>query len=190
MKIRSIKNERNSAWLISLACVLLIVAVVVLIFTGGNRSTDELKITATQNVSGVKCINDSETNFILRELPADSYKNTIVASFIENNLTSISYTFVGKYASSTEAGRARGLAEKNYNLTLSEKLGLDITVFARNMALSGDMVYITITATNNEYLTSKTAPIFMLSDNQKFPIDLDGLRLAYEEVGFKCEVNN
>ena len=183
------KKDNTSIW--AIGTILLVFAVVAVFFLiNSGNTTEELTIDGTESVSGIRCIDTANTNILLKDYSPVSYKNVITVSFTNERLASITYAYEGSYSSSAEADHARDFAESAYNSTMSKEYGLEITDFARNMSVNENTVYISITATDNKFLNSKTAPIFMLSSDQAFPSSLKEIETAYESAGFFCEVNN
>ncbi len=184
---KRIKN--TGIWLVGIAFVILVVAIVIFIFNNGS-STDELTITGSKSVSGIRCVDKTQTSILTIDYPPISHTNTITAAFIDKKLSSISYNYEGEYANDVDADHARDLAETAYNSTMTNKYGLEITDFTRNISVDKNMVYISVTSDGTKKLNSKTAPIFMLDDKQSFPSSIENMKIAYENIGFSCEVKN
>ena len=188
VKLGTGKNKKVGIRMMGIAFLMLLSAMITFVLLNG-KETKELKISGTRDVGGLKCENSTRMSFIIRDVQPISYGNTIIANFADNVLSSISYTYEGGYSNSAEADRARSLTEAKYNLTVTEDIGLDLTTFARNMAVSENSLYITVTASGVENLNAKTAPIFMLESGKSFPTALSDMKTAYESIGFNCEVN-
>lgn len=180
------KYKTTGIWLICLAFVVLIAAIIAFIINNG-QTTNEVAISGSKDISGIKCVNDTKVESIIQGQSPISHKNTVIAAFTEDKLSSITYSYEGNYKDATEADHARDLAEASYYKSLSEKYGLDTSAFTKNISVGGDKVYLSITATDTKNLNSKTAPLFMLSDTQGFPDTLKAMKTAYENAGFICE---
>lgn len=186
-----IDKKKNNTVIWAIGTILLVFAIVAVFFViNSGNTTGELTIDGTESVSGIRCVDAAKINFLLKDYSPVSHKNVITVSFTNERLASITYAYEGSYSSPAEASRARDFAESTYSSTMSKEYGLEITDFARNMSVNENNVYISITATDNKFLNSKTAPIFMLSSDQAFPSSLKEIETAYESVGFFCEVNN
>lgn len=183
------KMKRTGIWLVSIACIALLVSALFFIFNNGS-STDELTIAGSRSVSGIRCTDEMHTSFLLTGSTPISHINVITAAFIDEKLASISYNYEGKYNSVASADHARDLAEAAYNLTMTDKYGLVITDFTRNISVKDDTVYLSITSDGVKNLNSRTAAIFMLNNIQTFPTSLEDMKMAYEKTGFSCEVKN
>jgi len=183
------KMRKTGIWLVGLSCIALLVFILFFIFNNGS-STDELTITGSKSVRGIRCTDEAHISFLLTGSTPISHTNIITAAFMDEKLTSISYSYEGKYTDTSSADHARDLAEAAYNLTMTNKYNLEITDFTRNISIKDDTVYLSITSDGVKYLNSKTAMIFMLSDTQTFPTSLKDMKTAYENVGFSCETKN
>lgn len=183
------KEIKVGLWLTG--TLFLISAIAVVTFLINDKSEgNSVEISSSENVSGIKCVDTSKMSFIFRDYKPTEHVNIVKVAFMGNKLTSITYAYEGRYVDGTEADHARDFAEAAYGLNLTDNLELDITTFAKNMSVSGDKVYFTVTAADDSNLNSKTAPIFMLEQEQDFPTTLESMRSAYEGTGFSCEMNN
>lgn len=183
------KMKNAGVWLAGLASVFLLISIPVFIFSNGS-STDELAISGSKSVSGIRCTDKTHVSILLANYTPISYTNTVTAAFMDGKLASISYAYEGVYAGTVEADHARDLAESTYNLTMVNKYGLEITDFTRNISVNENTVYLSVTSDGTKHLNSKTAAIFMLNDIRTFPTSLEDMKMAYENVGFSCEVKN
>ncbi|MBQ3348231.1 hypothetical protein IJJ36_01570 [Candidatus Saccharibacteria bacterium] len=183
------KMKRTGIWLASLACIVLLISVLFFIFNNGS-STDELTITGSKSISGIRCADETHASILLAGSTPISHTNIITAAFMDKKLASISYNYEGRYNSAASADHARDLAEAAYNLTMTDKYGLVITDFTRNISVKDDTVYLSITSDSVKNLNSRTAAIFMLNNIQTFPTSLEDMKMAYEKTGFSCEVKN
>lgn len=180
------KYKTAGIWLICLAFIVLAAAIVAFIINNG-QSTNEMTISGTKDISGIKCANSTEIGSVVQGQTPIVHQNTVIAAFTEDKLSSITYSYEGEYGSTAEADHARDLAESSYYKNLSEKYGLDTSAFTKNISVGDNKVYLSITATDTKNLNSKTAPLFMLGDTQSFPGTLKAMKTAYENAGFICE---
>lgn len=178
-------NRKIGLIIFGVGFVILVMAAIILFVNSGN-TTDIVEITGSKAVSGIRCVNTERMSFVFEEVSPVSYENVITAVFMDDELSSLSLEYKGEYASAAEADHARDLAESSYNLTMTEKYGMNITDFSRNISVSGDMVYATITAVSSKDLGSKTAALFMLDGIQDFPSSSQDMKVVYENGGFSC----
>lgn len=176
-------------WLAAVAFAVAVLAVLISVLVNEGVS-EGVEISGSKDISGISCTDNTQLNFIVKDVPPFTHENKITAAFADDEFSSITYTYEGKYSNWDEADHARDVAEATYGLALAEKYGLDITAFTKNISVDGDTMYISITAADSGNLNSKTAPIFMLDDARAFPISLEEMRTAYEDAGFSCVVNN
>lgn len=183
------QSKKTSTWV---ACLILVVtlSLVILIAVNNGSTSDEVKINSTENVSGIRCKDVNKTSIFLKDYVPVSHINTVTVAFIKDKLSSITFSYEGKYRDAAEADHARDFAETAYNTILPEKYGLEITDFTKNISVKEDTVHLSITTTDAKNLKSITAPIFMLENDKTFPTTLEAMRVAYENEGFKCEINN
>ena len=175
-------------WLIGTLFLVSIIAVIAFLINDRSKG-NEVIISGTEDVEGLRCINNDKMSFIFQDYRPIAHTNTITAAFMSGKLNSLTYAYEGQYTDNEEADHARDFGEADYGLNLTDNLNLDITTFTKNMSVSGDKVYFTVTASDDTNLNSKTAPIFMLSDDKTFPTTLEGMKMAYESVGFSCSVD-
>lgn len=181
-----IKNRNILNIGIILSALMIIIIMFVIIFINDNRSQN-LQISGKQDISGLNCNNNQSLNMIMQGYQPVSYNNTITAAFMDKKLVSITFAFKGEYSDFATANNARSSAEGKYNITMTEQYGLDIADFTRNISVSKNTVYVSVTSTNTENLNTTTAPIFMLKGVDPFPLTMDEMKAAYESIGFTCE---
>ena len=186
-------NDKKEKSLSSVSCysiiaivVLLLLLFIIIIF--GEKKSDDIEVSIGGENIGLKCTDSELLHPALRDYTPMSHTNTIMANFTENNmLSTITLYYVGNYGSSSEAKQAEAYAQADYGLILAKEYGTNVDSFSHSFMIDGEKVGLTITA-KNDSVNDKTAPYFLLEQEESFPKSLEIMKQRYEERNFTCEV--
>ena len=170
-----------------IAVIAIVSLILFMIFNGGE--SNDVKISWEEKKIGLKCTNSKILHPALRDYTPVSHTNTIMANFIDDELSTITLYYVGDYGSPSKAKQAEAYAQADYGLILAKEYGVDVGSFSHSFMIDGSKVNLTITAENGD-INDRTAPYFLLEQNKSFPKSLEGMKQRYEERNFSCEMTN
>lgn len=181
-------REKTIGGLFLMVSILLIV-IIIAINVNNSNTTGDITVSGNEMVAGIKCIDTELQHPVFEDIRPIARVNTITATFINDNLSSIMYRYDGTYQSENEAKDAKVMAEADYNLILANEYGVKINIFTHTFMSDKEKVSLVVTDNSNK-VTSRTAPYFLLDSSTEFPNTLEALQKAYEAKGFSCTVIN
>ena len=151
------------------------------------ETAEDMIISGETTVEGLKCKNMTLAHPAFSSKPANSYVNTMTATFRDDKLSSISLLSEGTYGTEKIMEEAKAFAEADYNLTLANKYGEKIDIFSANFSINGTELQLAQTTRDIGKINTNTVTYFLLDQGTNISKTFSGLRKQYESKGFTCE---
>lgn len=182
------ESKKYRLW-VGLGLVVAAIVVVVLVIVNAMRgsTTGDVTISSGSTIEGVVCKNTTLEHPAFSSKPAESYNNTITATFQDDKLSSISLLAEGTYESEEIAGGAIHFGRTDYNEILTDKYSEEIDIFSANFSLNGKKVQLAQTTRDISKININTVTYFLLDRGTTISKTLEGLKKQYEGKGFTCE---
>ena len=170
------------------ALVLLVVVVVVMMSPKEiNNSTGD----NTKSIGSVECIKNTDAGAFLMNENASSSKHTIKATFRDENIDKMSYTYEADFATEEQAKTELSTLHASYNTFMGD-VGLDIELLTPNFSSFGNDVVINLYATKSNMKEGLAKLLFVSADEmRKMPsTSMEEFTKIYSAKGFKCNIKN
>ena len=185
------KNKKYQLWiglgLVLIAIMLIIVAVVSAM---NGESNGDVTIGGETKVTGLVCEDKELIHSAFADVPMLSHFDTVTSNFRDDNLSSISLVYEGNYDTKQRAVEAEAFARANYNLTLTNKYGVNDDIFSVGFSVDGTKMQMVQTARDISKIDANTVTYFLLDRGTLIEKTREGLKRQYETKGFSCKESN
>ncbi|MBR0372846.1 hypothetical protein IJH72_02830 [Candidatus Saccharibacteria bacterium] len=184
------KNGKQKSLEITIFCISIAVVTVILclLFSGKETRTSSNNIYSTKILY---CVNNNPEDSFFTDSNAINNKHEIKVTYKDDKPDKVSYTYTGKFNTSTKADNSNATLHAKYNKYMAE-YDLSPTILSPTFSVVESKLKINL-FTDISNINNKTGKLFFLNLDEISSLtseSADKLKDIYSDKNFSCEINN